>query len=98
MTISDFLRSNPDPVEQMFQSSAAKVPIIDDESCVYPETKKMTIDQFEYTKQDHLKLPLNEKFADVKHVDIRQGEPSFFTVVLRNDAPFETKGRLFTLK
>ena len=58
----------------------------------------MTLKQFEKEKEDKLKIALSGKLPNVKQVDLRQGEPTFFTVVLRNDAPFQTKPRIFTLE
>ena len=68
----------------------------DDHSCVYPQIEKMTLAEFEAKKRAHIRKQLAQKVQFVKRVDLRQGEPAFFKVVLRNDDPDQP--RVYTLE
>ena len=55
----------------------------------------MTLAEFESQKRDRIQQELNQKMQYVKRVDVRQGEPAFFKVVLKNDD--HEKPRVYTL-
>ena len=56
----------------------------------------MTLAEFEAKKRAHIQKQLAQKVQFVKRVDLRQGEPAFFKVVLKNDDPDQP--RVYTLE